>query len=373
MILFALACIGLQSVPGGKDTAGDAGGPGEVGGLEVSSTLIDFGEVQPGDLREESLTLSNDGSAVVQVEAALEGEAFSVDLSSLDVGPGKSEVLTLSFEPGAEGEYAGVLALSTGDDELDVALAGSASDDAPDDSGGGGGSGPAGDISVDPTSLSFSTLTVGDTEMQSLTVRNVGDDVLTVIDFATSDSAFTTRGNLDPGDTIDPGDERTLEVYFEPSAAGLYSAKLTLESDDPDERNLDVALSGGAEEGCTVCAPRIDVDTGTDPYAITDFAALFGPDTRTIVVSNDGDQVLTVNSVYVNNDMFSTCGEFYVSGWGGMTSLAPGDSTSFSLTYDAVAECIELAWKSLDQNVLHIISNDPAEPDYVIELQALGF
>ncbi|MBM4389864.1 MAG: choice-of-anchor D domain-containing protein [Deltaproteobacteria bacterium] len=367
MILFALACFGLQGVPGGKDTASDSGGPGEVGDLGVSSTFIDFGEVQPGDMREESLTLSNEGSAEVKVEAVLEGEAFSLDLSSLDVGPGASEVLTLSFEPEAEGEYAGVVTLSTGDEALDVALAGSASDEAPDDSG------PAGDISVDPTSLTFSTLTVGDTEMQSLTVRNVGDDVLTIVDFATSDSAFTTRGNLDPGDAIDPGDERTLEVYFEPSAAGLYSAKLTLESDDPDERNLDVALSGGAEEGCTVCAPRIDVDTGGDPYAITDFAAWFGPDTRTIVVSNDGDQVLTVNSVYVNNDMFSTCGEFYVSGWGGMTSLAPGDSTSFSLTYDAVAECIELAWKSLDQNVLHIISNDPAEPDYVIELQASGF
>ncbi len=372
MILFALACIGLQSVPGDKDTAGDTGGPGEVGSLSVSSTLIDFGEVQPGDIREETLTLSNEGSAVVKVEAVLEGDAFGVDMTSLDVGPGKSEVLTLSFEPEAEGEYAGVLALSTGDDELDVALAGTASSEAPDDTGGSGG-GPEGDISVDPTSLTFSTITVGDTEMQSLTVRNAGDDVLTIVDFATSDSAFTTRGNLDPGDTLDPGDERTLEVYFEPSAAGWYSAKLTIESDDPDEHNLDVALSGGGEEGCTVCAPRIEVDTGADPYAITDFAAWFGPDTRTIVVSNDGDQVLTVNSVYVNNDMFSTCGEFYVSGWGGMTSLAPGDSTSFSLTYDAVAECIELAWKSLDQNVLHIISNDPAEPDYVIELQASGF
>lgn len=148
--------------------------------------------------------------------------------------------------------------------------------------------------------------------------------------------------------------------------------------DSGDSASIDTAAedSGGNDSdssGCTICRPAIRVETGGDPYAMADFAAMVGPDARTITIHNDGDIELNVSTVYVNNDMFSTCGEFTVSGWTNATPVDPGGATSFTLTYDAVAECIELAWLSLDQNVLHILSDDPEEPDYVIELQASGF
>lgn len=50
---------------------------------------------------------------------------------------------------------------------------------------------------------------------------------------------------------------------------------------------------------------------------------------------------------------------------------SPGKTTSFKVTYrgDANSTCVDLSIKDLDNNVLHIISNDPVEDDYVIELQ----
>lgn len=58
---------------------------------------------------------------------------------------------------------------------------------------------------------------------------------------------------------------------------------------------------------------------------------------------------------------------FVLSGFTGPAMLSPGSSTTFEITYSGSA-CVDVAQPHLDANVVHILSNDPGQADYVIEL-----
>lgn len=371
MLLLLAACIGLQAVP--TDAYGDsASTSGTVGGLTVSSTLVDFGTVAPDDLTEETIVLLNEGTNAVQVELTLSGDGFEVDRTSVSVLGGNESVLTLGFQPDDVGEYEGSLMVSAGGDHLEVALTGVGDENTPIDTGDTQVSG-GGDIAADSTSLNFGTIDVDSSSMLQVYISNEGTDVLTVDSMSSGDAAFVLGGNLSPPRQLDPGESRVIEVTFTPTSERTYTTTLSVKSDDSDEKTLSISLSGSGEDTCDFCAPRIDVDTGGDPYSITDFFSFFGgEDSRTLTVSNDGDETLNVSDVSVNNDFLATCGTFRVKGWGGAKALAPGASTSFQLAYTATSECLDVPQKALDCNVLHITSNDPAEADYVIELGGAG-
>lgn len=371
-VLVLAGCVGLQAIPEGSDSAELA-----LGSLTLSRSAVDFGEVKVGDLAEEVLTLSNVGTNAAKVRASVAGESFAIDQSELTVLKGGDAVLVVSFAPEDYVEYTGELTVGTGGEQVILPLAGLGSDqtvdtDTGDDTGGGGGA--EGDISTDQPSLSFGTLDLYASSMKSLTVENVGDAPLTIDSVSASDAAFSLGGNLTPPRTLDPGESRVVEVTFTPTAEKTYSAELTLTSDDPDAPRTKITLSGTGHNECDYCSPIISVDTGgSSDYALQDFLSLFGStDSRTISIGNDGDQDLEVRSIDVNNDFLATCGTFWLSSWSGSATVKPGKSTSFTVNYKATETCLDVAQLSLDANVIHILSNDPSEGDYIIEIGGTG-
>ena len=127
----------------------------------------------------------------------------------------------------------------------------------------------------------------------------------------------------------------------------------------------------GAEPPCDICAPVISVDTGTGSHAVEIMEMFNCSAQQNILIQNQGDLDLDVTQITVKNDSFSSCGTFSVS-WDGATTLGPWESTTAVLQVVATEQlCYELAWASLDENVLHILSSDPWEPDYVVELTAI--
>ncbi len=362
-LLVVLGCIGLQPVAKGT------GGPTAIGEVAVSLSAVDFGEVDVGSYAEEMVVLTNGGRSAEEVTAVVTGTGFSSNLTDIALVRDGEEVITLTFEPDGEGAFTGELALTVGEDVLSVPLSGSGL-------GGGEDTDPSdgGELSTDQPSLSFGTLDLYASSMMQVTVTNTGSGPLTVDSVTTTDGAFTLGGNLTPPRTLDPGDERVVEVTFMPTAAKTYSANLELKSDDPNAGTTRIALSGKGEDRCDVCSPLITVDTGgSSDYAISDFFSAFGSeDTRTVTIGNDGDQDLVVSSVNVNNDFIFTCGTFRLAGWGGSETVAPGRQTTFTITYKATETCIDAPVRELDVNVVHIHSNDPVEKDYVIELSGIG-
>ena len=365
MLFLLIGCIGLDSVPGKQD---DTASAPVLGSVTLSTGTLDFGEVPLGNESELLLTLTNSAADMVVVSTALSGDGvFDIPVTELGLPEGDA-YLNVRFAPDAASAFTGVLSITNeAGESVDVALVGAGTDG----SGGGGGSGSDPDLVVDPTEHDFGTVDIGTTRSVSFDVTNAGGAPLTVSDIVSGDSAFRTGGTLAEGSPLAPGDTRTLEVTFAPTRAQAYTASVTLLSDDPDGP-VTVDLSGFGNQACTVCAPVIDVATGGDPHVMDDFASLFTTDRRTVVIYNLGDTDLRVTNIVVNNDLVATCGEFVVSGFSAGTTVGPGDSTDVTVSYEVTDICYDAAVPELDSNMMHILSNDPVEPDWAIELGGAG-
>ncbi len=106
-----------------------------------------------------------------------------------------------------------------------------------------------GRIQVDVTSISFPDTQVGDTSLESVTLTNPGSGPLTLyaVYFPDDgDGAFLLApGTSDPSGTVlQSEDALTLGIAFSPGAAGTFQGTWRIASDDPDNPNLDIELSG---------------------------------------------------------------------------------------------------------------------------------
>lgn len=378
-LLFLGGCFGLEPVPGKPDsgetdtaTGDDTGAGVLLGALEVTPGAVDFGNVPVGEYRSEELVLSNTGEGVVRVEASLDGDAtFSLSEADIAIAGGTDSVLVVGFTPLAETGYSADLTLLTDSgDSIVVPVAGAGGDGGGggDDTGGGTTPG-SGALTVTPDRYDFGQVDLGDTETTSFTVRNDGTADVLLSNIVAADSAFTvTGGTVRLPQVLSPGASKTVDVAFTPTAERAYSTDLDFQSDDPSNPHLRIALEGEGADLCDVCSGLISVDTGGDPYAVTDFYSLLGtPDRRTWTISNIGDMDLEVYDVYVNNDSLAPCGTFTLT-FSGATTLAPGRSVSFQISYAATDVCLDIPQAAFDMNVVHILTDDPSQGDYVIEV-----
>jgi hypothetical protein len=372
-LLLLLACVGFDTSSGKPDGVAGEDSGATLGSLSLDASAFDFGTVAVGDSVDKTLTLTNTGDTALDVDLSIEGSGFGTSSGSVAVDD--TEVVTLTFAPDATGDFTGTLQVQVVDgDSLDVPLSGSGAADGDTDEDSGDPDGPAPEILVSPSHYSFGRVDVDDTVTTSFTVSNQGDDDLLIREVSTSDRAFTTGGTLSPPQVLSPGSNKLLEVSFTPTAETTYTGTIVVSSDDPNTPDLEIAVDGAGVDLCDVCAPIIDVDTGSSPYAITDFfySSFTGTDTRTLTVQNIGDMDLEVTDVYVKNDTLASCGTFTVGGWTSAKTLAPYATTSFTLAYRATGSCVEVAQSAFDMNVLHILSNDPTQDDWVVELSGLA-
>lgn len=375
-LLLALSgCFGLDTTPQKDALTDDTAdtGPVTVGALSADRTSIDFGTVEPGSEASEAIVLSNLSDDTLRVTASLTGDAvFELSDSDVAMSGGGESTLTVTFAPSGEMTYGGTVGLALEDGStLDVALTGIGG------TGGGNGgddtSSGTGTLEISPGVQDFGTVDVsGTSAAYTFTVRNDGSDDVLISDVHTSQSAFTvTGGTLAVPQVLSSGSSKTVEVKFSPTAETAYSAELVVET-DLTPANYTAALTGTGSDLCSVCSGLIRVETGGDPYSVTDFFSLGGsPDSRSWSIHNDGDMDLTVSSVTVNNDFISTCGSFSISSFSGPKTVPPSGSTNFTIAYSG-SSCIDLPQASLDANVVHILSDDPSQGDYVIEVGGIG-
>jgi hypothetical protein len=168
--------------------------------------------------------------------------------------------------------------------------------------------------------------------------------------------------------TLSPGMERTIRVEFSPNTDVEYVGEITFITEELLTEDIDVVVRGrGDEAPCDICSPIIDVS----PRVLNLDAFLSCSESGTVSVSNNGDRPLRVNSVSITNDSILACGNFSRT-WGGPTTLAPGGSLSITVTYRATSECFEYIDLDASWNTMHIGSNDPTDPDFVVNLSGLA-
>lgn len=215
-------------------------GSGAEGSLRPDPELLDFGTLTPGTTRTLTLTLINDGDFPAMVGAAVvqpdPGPDFAADTSGLpmEVAPGTRLEIPVTFAPLAVGSQSGTLRITDG--------AGGIHFDVPMTGRSGGA-----DLIATPASLDFGVQTAGIASTRQVIVTNVGDldpvEVFGVRVEGAGAAAYSASA-----DRALPAEVSVLQlaiaVTFRSGDPGIFPAELVIESNDPDEPQLRVPLTG---------------------------------------------------------------------------------------------------------------------------------
>jgi hypothetical protein len=219
-------------------------------------------------------------------------------------------------------------------------------------------------LRVTPAAVNFGPVSVSTTSPQMVDIKNVGTESVHINGIGVSDrTVFDFLPSFGVPITLLPGMEKSMRIDFTPADANPYTGEIIFITEEVLDESADILLQGLGEAGpCDICSPIIDVH----PSTLT-VEALLCEATESLTVSNSGDRPLRITGVNIINDFIFMCGNFTRS-WSGAVTIAPMGSTSIPVTYRATDTCSDLFTFGSEENTMHILSNDPSDPDYVVQL-----
>jgi len=308
-------------------------------------TALAFGEQPVGaPAATQTLTVQNTGTGTLSITNIAKGgtgaAAYSFSPATLDVPPGQSAPVTVTFAPTAAGSAPASLTLTTNDvanPTKTVALSGT-------------GIRPA--ITV-PGSLAFGEQRVGvPGATQTLTVQNTGSSgtllVTNIAKGGTGAAAYSfTPATLD----VPFGQSRTLSVTFAPTVEGQADATLTLTTNDVNSSSVTVNLSG----------------TGVRPVIVVPAALAFGEQSvgapgavEALTVQNTGTGTLRITNIAKGGPQAAA----YTFSPATL-DVPEGQSGTVTVTFAPAAEGAANA-------TLTLTTNDVANPTVTVTLSGTG-
>ena len=132
------------------------------------------------------------------------------------------------------------------------------------------------DISLSATALDFGGVFLTASLTDSIVVTNAGTDQLDITELGSSTPDFEVGAGPF---SLDPGERRTVPVTFRPSVASAVTGSLRIQSNDADEGEVFVALSGTG---------LVPPDVGVNPTSLAASVLTGETAERTLTVSNTG-------------------------------------------------------------------------------------
>jgi Abnormal spindle-like microcephaly-assoc'd, ASPM-SPD-2-Hydin len=323
IFLFALACC-LTIVASGcsgtaaTDPAVTTGTPQSSPQLTVSAASLSFGSVTVNTATTQSVTLASTGTSPLTINSAtIAGTGFTIVSSGLPVtlNPTQSATLQVQFDPTAAGAASGQITISSNSangSTTMVALAGT----------GTTASGPqtSPQLGVSAASLSFGSLTVNTAATQPLTLTSTGTSPVTINSAAITGAGFTIVAQSFPV-TLNPTQSVTVQVQFDPTAAGAASGQITISSNSTTGGTAVVALSGTGTAG----NPQLTISTASLSFGSV---AVNTPTTQTLTLTSTGTTAVTVNSAVISGAGFTIVGGSFP------VTLNPTQTLTLQLQFD---------------------------------------
>jgi hypothetical protein len=277
--------------------------------LTASPVSLSFGSIATGTSTTQSVTVTNTGNSSVTISQISEsGTGFSAAgfTVPLTLAAGQSMTFSVTFDPATTGSLSGSVTITSTASNSPATIALS-------------GTGVQAQISVIPASVSFGNVTVGVTDTQSITIQNAGTANLSVTQAVVAGTGFTLSGLAVPLSVV-PGGSSTSTVAFTPGSASSFTGSLTLVSNTTNSP-LVVALAG------TGISPILQLTV--TPASLSFGSITTGTSTtQSVTVTNSGNASVTLTQISESGAGFS------VSGCTVPLTLAAGQATSFSVTFD---------------------------------------
>jgi Abnormal spindle-like microcephaly-assoc'd, ASPM-SPD-2-Hydin/Protein of unknown function (DUF1573) len=309
------------------------GSSGTFGQLQANPASLSFASVGTGSNATQQVTLSNTGTAPVQISSiAASGAGFSVNgiTAPLTLNAAATATLNVVFAPTTGGNATGSVTVTSNanNPSLTISLT---------------GTGAQLGLSITPTSFAFGTVADGQTKSQAFTLTNTGTSSLTISQLSVSGAGYSLSGLTTPK-TIAAGTSATFSAVFAPTTAGSLPGTITITSNAPGSPST-VALSGtGVALQASISATPTSANFGS--------VAVGSTNSQTIQVTNTGNAVLTITQATVTGTGFSTTGLTLP------LSINPGLSSTFNAQYHPAAA-------GAASGSLTIVSNAPTSPSLI--------
>jgi uncharacterized protein (DUF2141 family) len=151
------------------------------------------------------------------------------------------------------------------------------------------------DITVSVNSLDFGTIRPGHQSERSFLLGNYGNAVLHVTGILSDDPQFMPDiSSVD----IDPNDSIEVNVTFAPVSVGVFTCTLSISSNDQENPEIDIILTGEGKEADGFPGYTLDFDGSNDYVSIGNYTSLNVGNTLTIEVWLKPDDLSTRQSIF---------------------------------------------------------------------------
>jgi len=164
----------------------------------------------------------------------------------------------------------------------------------------------------------------GPSDTRKVWIKNEGTSDLTITGISSPNTPFSLDNPPTVPFTITQGSEKDINIQFSPVSQGSYSSKVIISSDDTDESNLDVPLTGTADDD-PVTISHGDFVTG-EIKVIGDTDAFYFYGEKDDVVS-----ITTGTQKEYTTYFFGTRWELYAPDGSLVKAMANGGSATVSL------------------------------------------
>jgi len=159
------------------------------------------------------------------------------------------------------------------------------------------------DISIDPVFLDFGSVLLGETETMNFTITNSGSHVLigTVSSppagytVALANSDYKSEEKNTQNFVVGPGGSVDFVVLFSPVATICYNDNVLIQSNDPDQETLSLAVTG-----CGIAGPQISYDPDQFDKSIPIDNIVI--ESLSLINSGDADLSYTAQVVYISKE-----------------------------------------------------------------------
>ncbi len=327
--------------------------------ISVAPLDLTFPLTPAGENQSQNVTITNNGNQELIVNnlelsqnSDPEFQLIPPPSLPLLIAPSNSIDIQVQFTPSGEGTFNGTLFIDSDDPDsssIQVQIQGS-------------GFVPlVPNIQVNPSSYTFPTTDIGNTENQTLTINNLGNHQLTVttIELSQSSDPEFQLSQVPPLPLIVPPQSfENIQVDFTPTAVGTFNGSVTIESDDPDSASVQVDVSGS---GSVPLIPDIQVTPLDLNFPLTPAGET---QIQAVTITNTGNQDLIVNTIELSQ---SSDPEFLLQNSPSVPlSITPQNSIEFQVEFTPSGE-------ATFNGTLVINSNDPDTSSVQVPIEGSGF
>jgi Cep192 domain 4/Abnormal spindle-like microcephaly-assoc'd, ASPM-SPD-2-Hydin/HYDIN/CFA65/VesB-like, Ig-like domain len=284
------------------------GSSATFGQLQANPTSLSFGSVSTGGNATQKVTLSNTGTAAVQISnIAASGAGFSVNgiTAPFTLNAAATATLNVVFAPTARGSATGSVTVTSNanNSPLAVSLAGT-------------GAQPA--LSITPASANFGSVAVGSTNSQTIKLTNTGTSVLTMTQANVTGTGFSTTGLTLPL-SINPGLSSTFNAQYQPTAVAASSGSITIVSNAATSPSV-IALSGTG----VAATLTISLSTNTVSFGNVNTGT---SSTQPVTVTNTGNSNVQISQIAASGTGYT------LSGASAPVTLTPSQKLTFNVIF----------------------------------------